>query len=93
MLPDVQMQAYKDREEDDTQLPILFEEAGKLARQLKRPWWVLIYDHVEPVTGPVFFQRDYRTSSTSPCRMPSKYASRNTITPLKFSTCADLVEA
>jgi hypothetical protein len=93
MLPMFQMQAYKHRETDPRLAQSMFEEGGKLARQLNEPWWVMIYDHWR-VTGLLFFQRDYRNVLDLAVQNALEVRKSQYDTfPLKFSILRDLVEA
>jgi len=71
----------------------LFEEGGRLARQLNEPWWALFYDDWR-VTGMLFFQRDFRrvldlaVQNTLEVRKPA-YAQF----PLRLSVQRNLVAA
>src|SRR6266536_2616658 len=92
-LPLYHFHAYRYRETDPAHAMSLFEEGGRLARQLNEPWWALFYDDWR-VTGMLFFQRDFRrvldlaVQNTLEVRKPA-YAQF----PLRLSVQRNLVAA
>jgi hypothetical protein len=92
-LPLYHYHAYRYRETDPDHAMSLFEEGGRLARQLNEPWWALFYDDWR-VTGMLFFQRDFRrvldlaVQNTLEVRKPLY-----TQFPLRFSIQRNLVAA